>query len=412
MKIGIYITGLGQSFVNETVEKYSERLMNEMNFNTNGIEYEIKTEKLNYSADKESTVVSICEKNEQGNVVYKMYDFKYHKILTEKFNSYSLVLKNLWLMLLVIKKSPLLFKRLFSRRNYNQPFQTFYLFSIFFIIAFSVIIAIPALFEVMLNSKTIEAIWTVKKSFFDHDIPYVSKVCFQNLSESISPKIVSIIALLLLIVPNANVLITNLATEFVCANNYIEHGSQKQLVQGNLELLVDYITENEDNCKIHFHTYSFGSLLAIDFLFPFGNKVSKNTELSSEALITIGAPFEFVNSYYPEFYNNRKIELGDKIQWLNVYSIADALATNFRKDSKIGESEFGIEKSSTKPTNINYEVAVLKKMSFSNFFMLYSLKVHGMYWDSKSEGKSCLGLIYFEMHHRNLFSENQDTIIN
>ena len=30
MKIGIYITGLGQSFVNETVEKYSKRIINEM----------------------------------------------------------------------------------------------------------------------------------------------------------------------------------------------------------------------------------------------------------------------------------------------------------------------------------------------------------------------------------------------
>ena len=60
MKIGIYISGLGQSFVNESVEKYAERLMNEMSFNTNGIEYEIKTEKIIYKTDRDSTVVSIC----------------------------------------------------------------------------------------------------------------------------------------------------------------------------------------------------------------------------------------------------------------------------------------------------------------------------------------------------------------
>ncbi len=42
MKIGIYISGLGQSFVNETVGKYAERLMNEMSFSTTGIKYELK----------------------------------------------------------------------------------------------------------------------------------------------------------------------------------------------------------------------------------------------------------------------------------------------------------------------------------------------------------------------------------
>ena len=61
MKIGIYISGLGQSFVDESVEKYAERLMNEMSFDTNGIEYEIKTEKINYTSDRDSSIVSICE---------------------------------------------------------------------------------------------------------------------------------------------------------------------------------------------------------------------------------------------------------------------------------------------------------------------------------------------------------------
>ena len=30
----------------------------------------------------------------------------------------------------------------------------------------------------------------------------------------------------------------------------------------------------------------------------------------------------------------------EKLKWLNVYSISDAFATNFRKDAKIGLSEF------------------------------------------------------------------------
>jgi len=402
MKIGIYISGLGQSFVNETVEKYSERLMNEMSFNSNGVEYEIKTEKINYTVDRTSTVVSICEKNEQGKLMYKVYDFKYHEILTEKFNSYSLVLKNLWLFLLVVKKTPLIIRRLFIPASYNRPFQTLYLFFIFFIITSSVLITIPAVFDLILTSKISDAILALKNSIYHKDIPYISQTCIKTVSETMSPIIVSAIALLLLLVPNANFLIANLATEFVCANDYMEHGVQRQLLQGNLELLVDYITENEKDCKIHFHTYSFGSIIAIDYIYPFGNKVSKNAEVFCEAIITIGTPFEFVKSYYPQFYQSRSKELGDKLHWLNVYSIADALATNFRNDSKIGDSEFGIEKTSNKPSNINYEVATLNKFGVVEFFMLHSIRVHGMYWDNKIEGQSCLRLVYDEMSKRNL----------
>lgn len=118
MKTGIYIAGLGQSFVDETIEKYARRLVNEMSFDTNGVDYEIKTEKIVYTAGRESTVVSISEKNGPNGVLYKLYDFQYHEILTEKFNSYSLILKNLWLLLLVFKKTPLLqFINIFTYLN-------------------------------------------------------------------------------------------------------------------------------------------------------------------------------------------------------------------------------------------------------------------------------------------------------
>ena len=401
MKIGIYISGLGQSFVNESIEKYAERLKNELGFNTNGIEYEIKTEIKNYTAERETTVVSISEKNKLNKVIYKIYDFKYHEILTEKFNSYSILKKNLWLFLMVVKKFPILLKRVFIPASHNKPFQTLYIFSIFMIIACAVLLLIPSTLSVVVNfaknQEVSKVILAFKHLFNIKDIPFISKSSIENISKGI----LSVTALLLLVLPNANLLITNLATEFVCANDYMEHGIQRLVLQGNLELLVDYISENETDCKIHFHTYSFGSIIAIDYLNPFGNIVSRNAKMFCEAIITIGTPFEFIKSYYPNFYQNRTTELGNQLCWINVYSIADALATNFRKDSKIGEAQFGIDQSSNKPININYEVAPLNKIGIIDFFLLYSIKAHGMYWDPKTEGQSCLRLVYKELYQRN-----------
>lgn len=402
MKTGIYISGLGQSFQNETVEKYAERLMNEMSYATNGIVYELNIEKVNYSRDRESTCVTIFNKNNATEIYYKLYDFKYHKLLTEKFNSYALITKNLWLLVLVFHKTPLLITRLFNPASYNRPLQTLYLFFIFFIISGAVLLMFPATITLLLSVfdqiKGNEIILQIKKFIGVHNIPIITRAGFEYFSKII----IAFTALLLLLVPNANNFITTLATEFVCANDYMEHGVQKQLVQGNLEILVEYITEHEADPKIHFHAYSFGSILALDYVYPYTNKVSRNATSYCEALITIGNPFEFVNSYYPKFFMNRKLSYGDQLQWINIYSVADALATNFRHDAKIADAEFGIDPASKKPVNINYEVVALDKIGIADFFMLYSLKAHGMYWDSNPEGQSCLGLLYEEMQNRNL----------
>lgn len=399
MKVGIYISGLGQSVTNESAEKYTERLKNEFMVNTQGKEFEVKKEKIKYLGDRESTIYSICDKTIPDNPVYKIYDFKYHEILTAKFNSYSLIVKNLWLFLLVARKFPLILTRLFIRSSYNRPMQTVYVFMIFLVIASAVLIMLPATAEVIVSflekQENLETISKVKKA--------TGLGSFQlDFLEKLSLTIVPITALLLLIVPNANTLITNLATEFVCANDYMQRGSQKTVIQGNLELLIDYISEHEENCRIHLHAYSFGSILALDYVYPYGNNPSGNAKQFCEAIITIGTPFEFVNSYYPKFYKNRRMELGDKLHWLNVYSIADALGTNFRKDAKIGDAQFGIEVNSLKPVNLNYEVSAHNPNSIIDFISLYSIKVHGMYWDPQVEGKSCLGLIYHEMHQRSL----------
>lgn len=409
MKIGIYIPGLGQSFASESVEKYAKRLMDEMLYSTHGVEYELKTEKVKYSETKESNVVSIVEKNEAATVFYKIYDFKYHEILTEKFNSQSIIKKNALLLLLFIRKIPLVFMRFFVRSNFRRNWHTLYLFVILLLIASSIILMLPATINIgyeAFTSTNLAGIKDIKSTFpgLFMEFPELldKDIVPQSMGYKLSKMLIPLTTILLLFNPNAKVIITTLATEFLCANDYIEHGTQKQLVQGNLEKLIDYISENEPDCKIHFHTYSFGSLLAIDYIYPFGNTISHNANQFCEAIITIGTPFEFVQSYYSRFYKKRKKELGDQLCWLNVYSTQDMLATNFRKDMEADEASFGIDKMAKKPININYELAPKKIFPIISFLTLYNIKVHGMYWDSNSDGQSCLRLVYAEMKKNNL----------
>ncbi len=395
-KIGIYITGLGQSFHQESVEKYATRFKNELNYNAQGINYDLKTEKITYSEENESTVVSIIEtKNNKQKVVYKFYDYKYRESLTKNFNSYTILYKNFLLLLLVIKKFPLLLRRLFINDSYSRTGQTFYVFFIFLIISLAILFLIPSTFvfvkEFLFNDPNVKSAIPkiVDKSFLTNTL--------NNISNFSIMFIVPVTTMLLLIIPESKTIVTNLATEFASVDNYIQYGEQSQCILGNMDLLIEYIAENEHDSKIHIHSYSFGTILAYDLLFPIGNVASNNSKKMIELLITIGTPYEFVKAYYPNFYENRSLEMQEKFKWLNVYSISDAFATNFRKDAKIGLSEFGLLNSTLSPKNLNYEISPVQKFSIINFITLYHLKIHQHYWDRTSQGQSCMRMVYNEM---------------
>jgi hypothetical protein len=391
-KIGIYITGLGQTYNQESVEKYAARFKNELNYNAIGTTYQLKAEKSTYYQDKECTVVSIFEqKNGKEAVVYKFYDFKYRDILLEKFNKYNILNKNIVLFFLVIKKLPVLLKRLFFFDGYNRTGQTFYVFAIFFILSTAILFMIPS---------ALIALMTLTSKISDINLPFkIANIDFTYFSVMF---VMPITTLLLLIIPNSKEMITSLATEFACVDNYIQYGEQNQIILGNLDLLIEHVSETNPDAKIHIHSYSFGSILALDLLYPLGNIPSANTLKNIELLITIGAPYEFIKAYYAKFYERRCLDIDHKLQWINVYSIDDALATNFRNDAQIGEAQFGIKGSSVKPRNINYEIAPVQSFGLVNFMTLYHLKIHMHYWDTSTNGQSCLRMIFKEMVDREM----------
>jgi len=395
MRTGIYITGLGQSFTNESVEKYAQRLMNEMSFHSQGTEYEMRSERAEYSPGNSTTFVTIHErKGDELVPVYRLYDYQYHEILTSRFNAFSIIVKNAWLLMLVLRKIPDMFLAPFRRRGFAHPYQTLYVFLIFLIIAFSVLVMLPMTIEMArgyLSNLDVE-----KK-----EAANVLMAFWEMLQSPLFHVLVPLVTVtngLLLLIPQAKTFLLMLATEFVCANDYLEHGQQRQLVLGHLDLLLEFIAETEKPEAVDIHTFSFGSIIAIDFLFPFGHKVSGNTERYVKTLITIGTPVEFVDSYYPHFYDDRSNVMADKLRWVNVFSSGDALATNFRKDSLKKEAMYGIRNVNLIPKNINYEVGNIRTSGPIAFLQMNSVRIHGMYWDSSPLGQSCLRSVYHELH--------------
>jgi len=400
MPTAIYISGLGQSANKESVEKYAARYIKELEYSTSGINYYTKVEKIYYNDDQSSLAVRIYQhpkeqpKSDKDTLLYSFYDFEYNELLNQKFQNKNLFLKNLALLLLVTRKLPRLIISLFKKRTYTKGGQTFYMFLLFLVMALAVLLIFPSLLQ-FIDGKSLAFI---KEHLFKWQIDMLRFL--RDFSKITLP----ITSIAIIFIPESSTLLTKVAAEFTTIDNYIQYGEQAQIIQGNLDALIEYIVENEENPTIHLHTYSFGSVIALDALFPLGNEPSANIQNKVNLLITVGAPYEFINNYYPKFYNERINKMSEKIKWINVYSTMDAFASNFRKDNKAKEPQYGIMGKIEKPINLNYEIARREKYNLFSFLTLKHITMHQSYWDDSKSGQSCTRLIFNKMKELNYFS--------
>lgn len=398
MPTGIYIAGLGQSTTKESVEKYAARYIKELEYNTSGINYYTKVEKIYYNDDQSSLAVRIFQhpkeqpKSEKDALLYSFYDFEYNELLNQNFQNKNLLFKNIALLLLVVRKFPRIIFSLFKKTTYTKGGQTFYMFLLFLIMALAVIFIIPSILSIFngFNCYGIELICSFNN--------------FLKGLKEYSIKILPVTSLLIVFIPESTTLLTKVAAEFTTIDNYIQYGEQSQIIQGNFDALVEYIVENEENPTIHLHTYSFGSIIALDALFPLGNEPSANIQNNINLLITVGAPYEFINNYYPKFYTNRNDKISENIKWINVYSTRDPFASNFRQDNEAKDAELSIIGKKVIPINLNYEIARREKYNLFSLITLKHITMHKSYWDDSKSGQSCTRLIFNKMKEKHYFN--------
>lgn len=378
MAVGLYISGLEHATDNETVEKYATRYVKELENATFDYLYYTKIEKIYYDNKQSSLVIKIfehakeTEKSDSDKLVYKLYDFEYSEQLNQNYQSKNLLFKNISLLLLVVRRFPMILVNLFKKSTYQKGGKAIYMFFLFLIMSLAVLSLLPLLIMTFDNINNFNA-----KSGLELVIKYG----------------ILLTITFILFMPESNIILTKIAAEFITLENYIQNKEQKQNIRGNLDKLVDYIVQHEVNEKIHFHTYSFGSVIALDTLFPMDAEPPKNIQNRVNLLVTIGAPYEFINNYYPNFYKNRNDIMTKKTQWINVYSLLDAFASNFRYDNKAGEANYGILNKQEIPININYET----NRNVFDFLALKQIYMHESYWDDSKSGQSCTRLIFFKM---------------
>lgn len=405
MRVGIFISGLGEASTDVSVKNYASRWKNETDLCADvPLTYFLTEERLEYIKDCYTNKVTVYS-NDNGTekAEYTFYSFNYTDRLIAEYNQKSVLFKSIMLITTVFSKFPVLFKRLFKSggngyKSKRLRLLSFYTFGIFFILALGGLLLLPGIValidKVFFNETDSESLSKLIKK-----APEWIAIALAWL-KSASLGIAAIGTFIFTFAPSYKTIVARLAAEFTCVHHYLEYGRCKQVILGQLDKLTEFVLESEiaglkpdEELKLDFHSYSFGSIVALDLLFPYVNNTSCHIRKYCKSLITIGCPYEFIASYYPLYFSERNSKLND-IRWINVYSLSDALSSNFRNDGSEKEPEFSISENIIKPNNIRYELTSANLSSPINFLMLYQIKAHRFYWDNGPEGQSCIRDIF------------------
>ena len=126
-----------------------------------------------------------------------------------------------------------------------------------------------------------------------------------------------------------------------CCGERLRNGLHRQLKK-----LLERCNNSNEYEHVHFVSFSFGTCLAIDALFPIEDpsaevaRDGENVFSRVDHLVTFGCPFDVVSAYtsacwLPGYYKGRFNRQGRALDWTNIFLRGDFLASNFRDDTLV-----------------------------------------------------------------------------
>lgn len=160
----------------------------------------------------------------------------------------------------------------------------------------------------------------------------------------------------------------------------------RKVMRGLLDRL---ITEQPDR-PVHLIGYSFGSLVALDLLFPRTREATVDERFltSIASLTTIGCPVDFLRLYFPDYLDDRRTDMCG-LPWTNIFIAADVFGSNFTDDDDFSDSAdrpAGAVEATVgdcRPTTVRYTD---DRLSLLNILGRAGFRAHDGYWreDRKS----------------------------
>jgi hypothetical protein len=179
----------------------------------------------------------------------------------------------------------------------------------------------------------------------------------------------------------------------ISAFAYLRVGRQRSALTGRLADLVEHVAEAGDAYRrIDIVSNSFGSLIALDTLFPQGAAPEPRLAMV-KGLVTIGCPFDAMRAIWPAYGQGRQALEGAPAGWLNVYSPVDVFGSNFRDDAAEGASALPVVEASTSAghTPVNHVFRTgesAETLSLATVLVLGGFRAHSRYWGDQEEAEN------------------------
>lgn len=183
------------------------------------------------------------------------------------------------------------------------------------------------------------------------------------------------------------------AIHFMSVVDYFSVNTRQKDIEGHFLALLDCLGETKETAYSHIYlvTYSFGSMVALDGLFPTASNPSERVKLI-DGLVTIGNPFDLFRMFWPKYFQKRSEIKGKELMWLNVYSPIDILGSNFRDNGDVAEADLELIKTigltaANAPINIPYPPNIsYNDYNILQLFTLIGLTSHASYFPSVATG--------------------------
>jgi hypothetical protein len=190
------------------------------------------------------------------------------------------------------------------------------------------------------------------------------------------------------------------AEQYLRMMRYLWVAGPRNSLRGEVLTLLEHASERLDEVgRIHIVGFSFGSLVAIDTVFP-ASRAPTARMARVKSLATIGCPFDLVRMLQPRYFEDRFAAADADRPWINIYDPIDVLGSNFRNDSEQGPATEGVVTTSpvdTKRPTANTPWNPGQRLTLVSGLMLASLRVHAQYWGSNPRAETALGPLVTEL---------------
>ena len=204
---------------------------------------------------------------------------------------------------------------------------------------------------------------------------------------------VIVAAVLGALLPGARDRLWSAAEQYLRVMRYLWVAGPRNNLRGEVLTLLEHASERPEVKRIHIVGYSFGSIVAIDTVFPASKPPTARLD-RVRSLTTIGCPFDLIRMLHPAYFNERFSPDNGGPMWINIYDPIDVLGSNFRDDQEPGEAKLGVEIAKSKDVRVpqcNNAWNPGQHLTLINGLMLASLRVHAQYWGVNPRAESAVG---------------------